>query len=79
MKLDSRLKIINVACYSGYKSNERPIYFTVRGRKVLVEEIVDRWYGKNGDYFKIRANDRKIYLIKYNRDDDLWTLEKIGV
>ena len=54
------------------------MHFTVRGRKLLVEEIVDRWYGKNDDYFKIRANDRKIYLIKYNRDEDLWTLEKIG-
>jgi hypothetical protein len=77
MKIDSRLKVIQVGCYSGYKANERPTNFTVRGRKLLVEEIIDRWYGVNHSYFKILANDQKIYLIKYDQDEDLWTLEKI--
>jgi len=77
MKIDSRLKVIQVSCYSGYKANERPINFTVRGRKLIVEEIMDRWYGLNHSYFKILANDQKIYLIKYDQDEDLWTLEKI--
>jgi len=43
----------------------------------MVEEIIDQWYGINGDYFKVLANDNKVYLIKYNRNEDLWTLEKI--
>lgn len=77
MKIDSRLKVIQVSCYSGYKANERPISFTVRGRKLMVERIIDRWYGVDHSYFKILANDQKIYLIKYNQDEDLWTLEKI--
>jgi hypothetical protein len=77
MKLDSRLKVINVTCYSGYKENERPLDFIVRGRKLMVEEIIDQWYGINDDYFKVLANDNKVYLIKYNRNEDLWTLEKI--
>lgn len=77
MKIDSRLKVIQVSCYSGYKANERPINFTVRGRNLLVEEIIDRWYGVNHSYFKILANDQKIYLIRYDQDEDLWTLEKI--
>ena len=77
MKIDSRLQVIHVSCYSGYKANERPLDFTVRGRKLLVEEIIDQWYGINDDYFKVLANDNKVYLIKYNRNEDLWTLEKI--
>jgi len=77
MKIDSRLKVIKVSCYSGYRANERPINFTVRGRNLLVEEIIDRWYGVNHSYFKILANDQKIYLIRYDQDEDLWTLEKI--
>ena len=77
MKIDLRLKVIQVSCYSGYKANERPINFTVRGRNLLVEEIIDRWYGVNHNYFKILANDQKIYLIRYDQDEDLWTLEKI--
>lgn len=77
MKIDLRLKVIQVSCYSGYKANERPINFTVRGRNLLVEEIIDRWYGVNHSYFKILADDQKIYLIRYDQDEDLWTLEKI--
>ena len=77
MKIDSRLKVIQVDCYSGYKANERPINFTVRGRRLMVEEIIDRWYGINHSYFKILANDQKTYFIKYDQDEDLWTLEKI--
>ncbi len=77
MKIDSRLKLIHVSCYAGYKADERPITFTFRGRKLLVEEIIDRWYGPNNSFFKVLANDRKIYLIKYDRDEDQWTLEKI--
>ena len=77
MKIDSRLKVINVSCYSGYKANERPIDFTVRGRKLMVEEIMDRWYGVDHSYFKVLDNDQKIYLIRYDQDEDLWTLEKI--
>lgn len=77
MKLDSRLKTIHVSCYSGYKANERPINFTFRGRKRMVHEVLDQWYGINHRYFKVLANDNKIYLIRYDHDDDLWTLEKI--
>lgn len=77
MKIDSRLKVIHVSCYSGYKVNEKPRDFTLRGRKLLVEEIIDQWYGINDDYFKVLANDNKIYLIKYNHNEDRWTLEKI--
>ena len=77
MRIDSRLKVIQVSCYSGYKANERPTDLTVRGRKLMVEKIIDRWYGVNHSYFKILANDQKIYLIRYDQDEDLWTLEKI--
>ena len=77
MKIDSRLKVISVSCYSGYKANERPVGFTVRGRNLVVEEIMDRWYGADHSYFKILASDQKIYLIRYDQDEDLWTLEKI--
>jgi hypothetical protein len=77
MNLDSRLKVIHVNCYSGYKANERPIYFTVRGRKLAVEKILDRWYGIDHSYFKILADDQKVYLIKHDPGADLWTLEKI--
>ena len=77
MKVDSRLKVISVNCYSGCKVNERPIDFNIRGKDLKVEKIVDRWYGIDYSYFKILANDHKVYIIKYDQDKDLWTLERI--
>ena len=77
MKIDSCLKVIHVSCYSGYKADERPISFTLLGRELMVEEIIDRWYGPNNSFFKVLANDTKVYLIKYDQDEDQWTLEKI--
>jgi len=43
----------------------------------MVEEIIDRWYGPNNSFFKVLANDNKVYLIKHDQDEDQWTLEKI--
>ncbi|MEA3358549.1 MAG: hypothetical protein U9R17_03970 [Thermodesulfobacteriota bacterium] len=77
MKIDSRLKSINVICYSGYKTDERPIKFTLRERTLLVEEIIDRWYDPTSSYFKVLANDKNVYLIRCDHDRDLWTVEKI--
>lgn len=77
MKLDPRLKTIQVSCYSGYKAHERPTQFTFRGRKHKVVELLDRWYGVNDSYFKVLADDNKVYLIRYDQDKDIWTLEKM--
>jgi len=35
---------IHVECFSGYKANERPVAFTLQGRRWEVAEILDRWY-----------------------------------
>ena len=77
LKIDTRLKVIHVSCYSGYRADERPVNFSLRGRKLVVEEIIDRWYGPHNSFFKVLADDKRVYLIKYDQDDDLWTLEKI--
>ena len=77
MGIDSRLKVIQVSCYSGYKADERPVTFVFRGRQFLVQEVIDRWYGVINNYFKVLADDQKTYLIKYDQDVDEWTLEKI--
>ena len=68
---------IEVDAYSGYKANERPLSFLYQQEKMVVEEVIDRWYGVESDYFKVRANDGKVYLIKWHRILDVWTLEKI--
>jgi len=67
---------IEVAAYSGYKANERPLYFTLWQIKLGVVEVLDRWYGEEHDYFKILADDGKVYLICWHRIEDSWFLVK---
>jgi hypothetical protein len=75
--MDSTPKKIEVAAYSGYKANERPISFIVDNRKVGVRDIIDRWYDAEHDNFKVLGDDEKIYLLRWQRTLDLWFLEKI--
>ena len=68
---------IEVTAHSGYKANERPLHFILDQERLEVEKIVDRWYGVEHDYFKVLADDGKIYLLKWQRSLDLWFVEKI--
>ena len=72
---------IQVECYSGYKSNERPIAFTFQNRRREISEIVDRWYegGVKPDdpvinYFKIKTNDGTIFILRYLANSDNWLI-----
>jgi hypothetical protein len=65
---------VRVECYSGYKPDERPVRFYLGERKLEVEAVLDRWYGEDDDYFKLRADDGNIYILKHLRAVDEWEL-----
>ena len=73
---------IEVVAYSGYKANERPLYFVLDERRRKVLNVIDRWYGMEHDYFKVLAEDDRVYLLKWHRVLDLWfamkVFEKLG-
>jgi hypothetical protein len=75
--LNAKKKVIEVMAYSGYKANERPTHFFMDHEKRTVEEILDRWYGPDEDYFKIMADDGRLYLLKWSRSLDVWSLENV--
>ena len=68
---------VDVVAYSGYKANERPLYFIVNDRKLDVVNIIDRWYGLEHDYYKVLADEAKVYLLKWNRMHDIWFLVQV--
>lgn len=37
--------------------------------------MVDCWYGPDHAYFKVRADDSNIYILKHSPDADEWSLE----
>ena len=65
---------IEVEAYSGFKANERPQSFRLNGRQYRVEEVCDRWYGPDSSYFKVRADDRNLYIFEYRPALDEWSL-----
>ncbi len=45
---------VHVDCYAGHRGEETPRRFELGGRRVEVLEVVDRWYGPDHRYFKVR-------------------------
>jgi len=77
----SRLK---VECYAGYKADERPTRFSFvspestsdgSGQSHEVTEVLDRWYGPGYECFKIRADDRNLYILRHQLGEDTWELD----
>jgi hypothetical protein len=55
---------LQVECYSGYKAEERPVIFRIDGYEYRVEEVLDQWYGPSDVWFKIRAHDGNLYILR---------------
>jgi len=71
-------KEIRVWSYAGYKANERPLRLNLGDKELTVKEILDRWYGEKHDYFKVLADDVETYLLKWDREADIWYGKRAG-
>ena len=76
-----KFEVIDVQCYAGYKSNEKPTSFRFRGRDFQIVEVLDRWYEGSPDanmpylnYFKVKAADGQEYILRYNGLFDKWSI-----
>ena len=68
---------VRVECYAGGKADERPLRFQLGDRVFLVEAVLDRWYGPDDAYFKVRADDGNLYILRQNTStaERAWSLE----
>jgi hypothetical protein len=68
---------LRVECYSGSKADERPVRFRLDDHDYLVEELLDQWYGPDGPYFKVRADDDNFYILRHAtaKPEGAWSLE----
>jgi len=49
----------------------------VRGtvcKSVEVIEVVDRWLDPDHRYFKVRGDDKGIYILRYSTSEDAWEM-----
>ena len=63
-----------VEAYAGYKGEETPRAFIHEGFRHEVREIEGRWYTDRHSYFKLRADDGRRYVLRYDMDDLIWEL-----
>jgi hypothetical protein len=66
---------IFVECYAGYRGEQRPLRFTMGGQTLQVLEIQDQWYSPDAMYFRVRADDRNLYVLRHDEAGHEWTLE----
>jgi hypothetical protein len=67
--------IVQVQCYAGHKADERPVRFRIGDRDHIVEEIIEEWYGPDDTFYRVRADDGKIYLLRHSTVDGTWSIE----
>jgi hypothetical protein len=67
---------LNVECYAGRKADERPVRFELEGRQYLVETVLDQWYGPESIFYKVRADDGNLYILRQQTSipDGMWDL-----
>jgi hypothetical protein len=66
---------IRVECHAGYRADERPLRFVLRGRPFEINELDGRWYSPDASYFRVRAEDGNYYVLRHDEVQDLWTLD----
>ena len=65
---------VTVEAYAGYKGEETPRAFTLEGDRLLVSEIMARWYTETHSYFRVCASDQHWYALRYDLDNLIWEL-----
>ncbi len=67
---------LRVECYSGRKADERPVRFRLDGHEYQIEEVVDHWYSQHDEFFRVRAEDGNLYILRHETaiPDGRWEL-----
>lgn len=66
---------VQVKCYSGYKKDERPLRFVLGKRLFEVVALDDQWYSPDAIYFRVKADDGNLYVLRHDEAQDQWSLE----
>ena len=66
---------IRVECYAGYRADQRPIRFTLRGHVFEVIEVQDQWYSPGAVFFRVRAADGDFFVLRHDEAQDVWSLD----
>ncbi len=65
---------VQVSCHAGYQGEQTPRRFALGRREREIVEVIDRWLDPRHCYFKVRADDGGIYILRHDVDSAQWEL-----
>jgi len=65
---------IRAHCYAGHRGEEEPRTFDLGQRHLEVIEIIDRWLAPDHRYFKVRAGDGNVYILRHGELAGEWEM-----
>ena len=66
---------MRVECYAGYRADQRPVRFTLRGHLFEIMEVQDQWHSPGATYFRVRTVDGNYFILRHDVPQDVWTLD----
>lgn len=60
---------------TGMNDAGKPHSFQIGEKEFFIREIMDQWYGKEHQFYKVRADDGNIYVLKHSPMTNEWELE----
>ncbi len=69
---------VQVECYAGHKTEERPVRFRVGAHEYQVKEVVDQWYSPDHAWYKVHASDGNVYILKHRTSELVGTWEMVS-
>jgi hypothetical protein len=66
---------MRVECYAGYRADERPLRFSLRGHVIEIAEVQDQWYSPGAIYFRVRTEDGDYFILRHDEAQDVWSLD----
>ena len=68
------MKTIGVECYAGHRGEQTPRALILKGRRVVVADVLDSWLAPDHRYFKLKGEDGQTYLVRHTEGTGMWEL-----
>ncbi len=65
---------LRVECYAGHRGEETPRRFFLGERAVDVARVLDQWLAPEHRYFKVKAADEALYILRHDAVTGRWEL-----
>jgi hypothetical protein len=65
---------LRVECNAGFRDEQEPIAFCFGARRLVVRDVVDRWFAPTQRWFKVDADDDQSYVLRYEETTGRWYL-----